>query len=148
MKKILFVLIVLAACKKETIEPVKLPELPAETKCKTADTTRMCGQWFIYHPSLGDTITVRFLKNDCPNEGSNYYILKGFGKAVQPFLKPGKSCPVEDFTIKFNQTDSNINNWNGGFFGTPQFSLRLNYYELIIAENSTFKEIRFQKFKQ
>lgn len=99
MKKIalIFIVILITSCKKTTITPT-----PIEPVC-VISTPKLDGKYRldIYN---NDTIQVVFLRNNCPVDNSNIYLVKGLGYAVQLGLRQGESFLIKDYEITVDET--------------------------------------------
>jgi len=88
----------LSNCKKK--DPIVPPPPPV---CETK-TTNFVGTF--RRGGVGvTTITIEFIKNNCPTEGSNNYVIKGLGESLEPFVVPNKTLTVQDYTFSSSQDD-------------------------------------------
>lgn len=108
MKNVALILIgmlaLAASCKKDDPEPTPPP--PPPPPCTTTDYSAIVGKWILTsEPPQGGTFQVVFLKNNCPAEGESFFVFKGLGETMQPFLKDGKEFAVKDYTVQFRHSD-------------------------------------------
>jgi len=84
MKKLLVILVLLSACKKKDVEPApdNNPTTPPVVidSCKTG-LVKFAGKYV----RNGDTVIVKFIKNNCPTTNSNTYETTGLDSAVAEY---------------------------------------------------------------
>lgn len=99
MKKIIAILavMIIVSCKKKETTPIV-----SEPVCVTS-VAKLEGKYRldIYN---NDTIEVVFLRNNCPTNNSNVYLVKGLGKAAQAGLKSGETFLIKDYEIIVDET--------------------------------------------
>lgn len=91
-------LIIVVSCKKKETEPTPPPTTVCETKSKVFE-----GKYEVMNNSK-DTIIITFVKNNCPNEGVNTYLVYGLGKA----FNNGTSSNIDEgkvYEITSNETN-------------------------------------------
>lgn len=140
MKTLILVLLVLMACKKKDVAPTPEPEpivIPADTGCKTG-TTWFAGK-YLYN---SDTITVAFVKNNCPTKNSNTYEMSGLKKAMAA-LTPTDVTIAEPLTTVSEELQKKmydkLKSYN--FFNLGDTLLRMTTSKLTSSQFD-FKRIR------
>lgn len=125
MKKLILIPFLFLACKKET--PQQTPEPEPLPTCQTGKVT-LVGKYRLLGIDAqnvvnGDTITIVFRNNRCPETDKNDYIVYGLKKALSRFYKsgtlPSDTLPVrstaEGPTSKFLPIDTNAVSFQASF---------------------------------
>jgi hypothetical protein len=141
MKKLLIIALLIVGCKKKDIPPEPEPEptpivTPIDT-CKTG-MVKFAGK-FVRN---GDTVIVKFIKNNCPVTNSNTYETTGMVKAVAefttgPILNLSKITTTSAETADKMQDDRKVFT----FFNKQDTGL------IFICNNLTNKFIVFRRVK-
>lgn len=139
MRTLILVLILAAAiaCKKKKVDPAPEPADPAPP-CTTKT------KWFPgKFGNQTDTFEIVFVKNNCPAEESNTYIIKNFGNVMNAAMHQ-TIYATSDFTMTSNETERTGTGINTTirFVDTPTQFYPLIYVRCT-AVSSAFGEYQF-----
>ncbi len=134
MKNIILIITILAvfSCKKKEVEPIVTTEQPV---CKTYDPS-LVGKYKIQGGN--DTIIFYFVKNNCPTDSRNIYIIKKLGQAVKFDVTTGEFFSIKDYYLEMDEITDRGDCGDGRFEITRQpYNLtltcsKLNHSEILI----------------
>lgn len=143
MKKIVTIMIgimVFTSCKKSEVKPMEEPVQQAPVaQCKN-ELQLLKGKYEI--TATKDTIEIVFVSDNCPQDNSNNYVVKGLAKAIQTYAS--SIIENKDYNIKSNEivrqgvTSDNIYSFT--LQGNPATQLVLQSNKLTVPQ-LTFKKL-------
>ena len=101
-----FTIAILCSCDKDKSEPIVEEEqpvvvvpTPVQPTCKT-NLKRFTGKYMFIQNSSA-TLSIEFVKNNCPTNYSNTYLVKGLSNSFSPLYVDENTTPVTDANLTF-----------------------------------------------
>jgi len=144
MKYIILIAILFTGCKKR--EQTKIV-VPSEPKVCNPQKANFIGK-FRYSEEKNDTIEIAFLKNKCPNQDSNVYVIKGVQKALALSLDDCCGYTMSDsYTITCNEISLTGKTQDGevyleGSFSESGGAVKVKSYKIKNQNGAIFYKIK------
>lgn len=124
----LLLLTIILACKKKVLKPQLFPD--KTKKICVQDSTHFEGKYYTTNTSSVDTITIVFIKNNCPTEHSNRYVIKNLSNVMATW---GVGIIDRDYYINSDEVSRKVS-----IQDTLKAESGSNYIRISVKDNNGF----------